>query len=114
MQAEIPKVFRIPRPRRGIKRGYKRDLKRPRVYERNLKKRILAKEIAVERWKEKTAENGIQPQPIPMDNDGTPEEIKYQKDLRKAYRIKHYQTEYVDPTPFITDHVWTNYKYKIS
>ena len=106
MQAEIPKVFRIPRPRSGIKRGFKRDFKRRGVYERNLKKRILAKEIAVRRWKEKTAENAIQPQPIPIDKDGVPEEIKYQKDLRQAYRTEHYQTQYLDPTPFITDHVW--------
>ena len=110
MQAEIPKVFRIPRPKSGIKRGFKRTFKRSRVLERGLKKKILAKEIAVRRLKEKIAEHEIQPQPVPIDKNGIPEEIKHQKNLRNAYRKKHYQREYLDPTPFITDHVW----YKIS
>ena len=105
MAANIPKVFRIPRPKYGIKRGFKYTKKRNRVLERTLKKRIMAKEIAVQRWKDKVAENALQPQPAPMDENGIPEEIKYQNNLRSAYRVKHYQTEPMDPADLITDQV---------
>eukprot|EP01084_Bolivina_argentea_P171043 296340_1 len=104
MSVNIPKVFRMPRPRPGIKRGfeYKKQIKK-RDMRRSLKKRQLAKEIAIRRWEDKVAENSLQPQPIPIDENGIPEEIKYQNNLRQAYREKHYQTEYFDPTPYITD-----------
>ena len=105
MTANIPKVFRLPKPKNGMKRGFKYKTKRNRVLERTLKKRIMAKEIAIQRWKDKVNENALQPQPDPVDEDGIPEEIKFQNDLRSAYRVKFYRTEPMDPSEMITDHV---------
>lgn len=105
MQANIPKVFRLPKPKRGIKRGFKYETKKSRVLERSLKKKMLAKEIAVKRHRDKVAEHALQPQPAPMDRDGIPEEMKHHRNLRAAYRLEHYQREYVDPTPYISDQV---------
>ena len=105
MQANIPKVFRLPKPKRGIKRGFKYETKKSRVLERGLKKKMLAKEIAVKRLRDKVAEHALQPQPVPIDPEGIPEEIKHQRNLRAAYRVQHYQREYMDPTPYISDQV---------
>eukprot|EP00485_Elphidium_margaritaceum_P024101 CAMPEP_0202713948 /NCGR_PEP_ID=MMETSP1385-20130828/61954_1 /ASSEMBLY_ACC=CAM_ASM_000861 /TAXON_ID=933848 /ORGANISM="Elphidium margaritaceum" /LENGTH=130 /DNA_ID=CAMNT_0049374505 /DNA_START=22 /DNA_END=411 /DNA_ORIENTATION=+ len=99
----IPKIFRLPKPPPGIKRKYKHEGKK-RVYDRNMKKRILAREIAVSRLKEGIANHPIQAQPEPTNEEGIPEEIKHAKNLRGAYRTEHYQREYLDPTPYITDH----------
>ena len=104
MAANIPKVFRIPKPKKGIKRHFKPKKQRG-VYTRAQKKRMLAKEIALRRWEDSVKENAIQDQPLPVDEQGIPEEIKYADNLRNAYRMEHYQMEYMDPTPYITNHV---------
>ena len=107
MTANITKKFRLPTPKYGVRRGINAQKKYDKklMHRRRMKKKIFAKEIAKQRLYDMIKENGIQPQPIPIDPDGITEEIKYQNNLRKAYRPIHYQEKYLDPTPYISDQV---------